>query len=212
MEDDKTGLYANAYKDYVVDGDRAYTKALIKEFGMERVMFIIANTLKCNTNDPRITAKNREWADRTCASFFGDNQRSFQLGKIHIGVVDILANNVQEEYKALKLFDKSHCIEGDLGKLEGKVIVITPRRLKEKYWSPENQLWLAKGGFGCYPDKIGRAIYATCLFDGDEARWNREDVIGVIKEEFMPSWAKEKLSELEHENVAAKTEDVELKL
>ena len=105
-----------------------------------------------------------------------------------------------EEYKGLKLFDKSHCIEGGLGDITDKVIVLSPKCLKEEYWSPENQLWLATGGFGCEPDKIGRAVFATCLFDGEETRWNRQNVIGVIKDELMPEWAQERLKELKQEN------------
>ena len=206
IEDEKTGLYANAYKDYVVDSDNAYTKALIKEFGMERVRFIIANTIRNHMNDTRISKENKEWADRILASFFGDNPRDMALNKMHAGIVDILARKVEEEYMALNLFDRSHCTDGELGEIAGKVIVISPRCLKEEYWSPENQLWLATGGFGCSPDKIGRAVYATCLYDGEESRWNRGDIIGVIKDQCMPSWAKEKMSEIENANKEDETE------
>ena len=38
----------------------------------------------------------------------------------------------------------------DVDQLEGSVLVmIPPYTLKESCWSPENQLWLATGGFGC---------------------------------------------------------------
>ena len=37
----------------------------------------------------------------------------------------------------------------DVDQLEGSVLVmIPPYTLKESCWSPENQLWLATGGFG----------------------------------------------------------------
>ena len=70
--------------------------------------------------------------------------------------------------------------------------------LNEEYWSPENQLWLATGGFGCDPNASGRAVYATCLYDGEETRWNRHQIVGVLKDEFMPDWAREKLDELQN--------------
>lgn len=36
----------------------------------------------------------------------------------------------------------------------------------------------------------------TCLSDGEETRWNRHDFVGVLKDEFLPDWAREKLAEL----------------
>ena len=56
---------------------------------------------------------------------------------------------------------------------------------------------LAEGGFGCSPTASGRAVYATCLGDGEQKRWNRADFIGVLKDEFLPDWAREKLNELQ---------------
>ena len=39
-------------------------------------------------------------------------------------------------------------------------------------------------------------VFATCLSDGETARWNREDFIGVLDEKYLPDWAREKLEEL----------------
>ena len=49
----QTGLYANAYKDNVVDKDGAYLDKCISEFGMQRMMFVIANTVKMSKHDGR---------------------------------------------------------------------------------------------------------------------------------------------------------------
>lgn len=54
----------------------------------------------------------------------------------------------------------------------------------------------AHDGFGCSPHAIGRSIRCTCLGDGEHTRWNRADFIGVLKDEFLPDWAKEKLEQL----------------
>ena len=196
INDENTGFYQNAYKDYIVDKDGVYTKSLIEQFGMERVMYLFASTVNSHENDPRISNDIREWAKGVCNSYWDVHDEGFRLSQLHVGVVNILAGIVRDEYKALNLFDKSHCIEGDLGKIEGKVFVLSPKILKEKYWAPENQLWLATGGFGCDPNKIGRAVYATCLSDGEQTRWNRENIIGVIKPDCMPKWAEEKLAEI----------------
>ena len=60
----------------------------------------------------------------------------------------------------------------------------------------KRQLWYARSGFGCEPHSRGRAVFATCLSDGETARWNREDFIGVLNEKYLPDWAREKLMEL----------------
>lgn len=74
---------------------------------------------------------------------------------------------------------------------------MSPFTLKESYWAPENQLWLAFGGFSCNPTAGGRAVYATCLGDGEQSRWNREDFIGIIREEHLPDWARESLEQMQ---------------
>ena len=51
----------------------------------------------------------------------------------------------------------------------------------------------AHDGFGCSPHAIGRSVRCTCLGDGEHTRWNRSDFIGILKDEYMPDWAREKL-------------------
>ena len=96
----------------------------------------------------------------------------------------------------------------DVDQLEGSVLVmIPPYTLKESCWSPENQLWLATGGFGCSPSAAGRAVYATCLGDGEQTRWDRSDFIGILKEEHLPDWARESLEQL-RQDVPAESPDL----
>lgn len=201
IQDGETGIYTSAYKEYVVDGDHQYARDLIGKFGMERVMYVLANTVKSLLHDGRIRQEIKDWAESFNYGYRKESvDRNCIITQVNPGIVDILAKNVLEEYKALGLFDKSHCIEGELGNITDKVIVISPKYLKDEYWSPENQLWLAKGGFGCEPDKIGRAVYAVSLYDGEETRWNRENVIGVIKPECMPFWAEDNLETIRRGN------------
>ena len=76
------------------------------------------------------------------------------------------------------------------------MLVLSPEALREQYWGQKDQLWYARSGFGCEPHSSGRAVFATCLSDGETARWNREDFIGVLDEKCLPGWAREKLMEL----------------
>ena len=81
--------------------------------------------------------------------------------------------------------------------LENKILVLNPAALKESCWCAQNQLWLAGGGFGCRPSASGRAVYATCLGDGENTRWNRGDFNGILRDEYLPEWAKESLEALQ---------------
>ena len=46
--------------------------------------------------------------------------------------------------------------------------------------------------------------YGTCLADGKRARWERYDVLGVIKPEKMPDWAKEAVDAIRKQEKAKK--------
>ena len=166
---------------------------------MERVLSVYAATLNANKHDGRISPEMKEWAKNFNAGLRYDEDKSdLRLSKLHIGVVNLLAKQAVEEYNKLKLFSDEHCISTLGEDLTGRVVAVSPKYLKEEYWAPENQLWLATGGFGCSPTASGRAVYATCLIDGDETRWDRGDIIGIIKDEYLPDWAREKLEELQN--------------
>ena len=110
----------------------------------------------------------------------------------------LLAQFVQQvhaEYQALGIFGPEHCGDADQD-YTGKVLVLRLDRMKDECWSAQNQLWLGEMGFGCSPTASGRAVYATCLGDGEKTRWNRADFLGVLDEQHLPDWAAEKLAEL----------------
>lgn len=203
VQNENTGFYANAYKNNCVDSDGSYTRSLIEQFGMERVLNMYAVTIRAHKHDDRISKELHEWAKNFNKGLrVGEDVRDESLlTQINPGIVELLAKHVIREFEKLNLFTRDHC-EDELGDFEGKVVVISHKYLKEKYWAPENQLWLATSGFGCYADKIGQSVGAMCLIDGDKTDWRRQNVVGVLKEEFMPEWAKEKLLEMKsHENI-----------
>lgn len=116
--------------------------------------------------------------------------------------LDAFISQVREAYGKLELFGPEHCEPNSYESLdyEGRVLVLSPDTLKESCWTPQNQLWLAHDGFGCSPHAVGRSIRCTCLGDGEQTRWNRTDFTGVLKEEFLPGWAREKLEEFQGQN------------
>ena len=98
-------------------------------------------------------------------------------------------------YQELGLFGPEHC-DSSAQDYDGKVLVLSLDTLRESCWTPRDQLWVSDGGFGCSPTASGRAVYATCLGDGEQTRWNRSDFIGALDEQYLPDWAQEKLEEL----------------
>ena len=83
---------------------------------------------------------------------------------------------------------------------KGQLLVLKASALAPWAREPENQLWVASHGFGTNPTASGRAVFAKCLSDGEEARWNRADFYGIANPRRIPDWSKEKLSELQDQN------------
>ena len=83
----------------------------------------------------------------------------------------------KEITKATDLFSENE-INYSAGDYTGKVMILSPKCLLPQYRTRANLLWRAGGGFGCDPTKIGRAVFATCIGDGESARWDRNDFVG----------------------------------
>ncbi|MEG6521370.1 hypothetical protein [Desulfotomaculum sp. 1211_IL3151] len=100
-------------------------------------------------------------------------------------------------------FTAEHCIPNDYGEsIENKVVVIRANSLRPEYQTADKQLVLATGGFGSYANSRGRAVYTINLYSGKESRWNRESILGIIKPEHMPDWAKKRLKQIDAERQA----------
>ena len=181
--------------------DHDCAKSVIEAYGYKRVGWVLANTLQEKEYDDRFSRRNREWA---ASASIPPSNRNYEFAvESHPAVLDGFVDEFREALAELHMFDLSHCDSLTGQELEGKVLVMSPYALKESYWTPENQLWLASGGFGCGPTASGRAVYATCLGDGEETRWNREDFIGILREEHLPEWARERLKQIQQEAASA---------
>ena len=69
---------------------------------------------------------------------------------------------------------------------------INPAVLKPEYQRADRQLYYVTGGFGASANSRGSAVFCKNLYDGKTTRYERMDVLGEIKPERMPDWAKEK--------------------
>lgn len=186
------------------DGERLgahLAELVIKRYGFDRVNWVLANTVQQNPRDGRFRPENRQWA----ASFFIPKSSHNQeyCVNAHPGLTDLFIQQTKETWNGLHLWDHSHCEEGKQDYTD-QVVVLHPSVLKDQYKTPEDQLFLAEGGFGCSPTASGQKIFGTFLKDGEETHFCRSDFIGVLKEEYLPDWAKEKLEAMDMEKAEEK--------
>lgn len=133
----------------------------------------------------------------------------------YLEAMQIFVERVQEQIGAVRaeqeqfLFDMKpftidDCIPDDRsGSLVGKVVVINSEVNRYEYRHSAYQLVLVEGGNGAMGGR-GQAVFGICLADGEHARWERFDVLGEIKPEKMPDWAKEALTKIQKQEKARK--------
>ena len=169
--------------------DKDCITPVLDEYGYKRTAWVLANTLHELKWDGRFSPANKQWAERRYIPQDERHNAAITV-RSHPAVLDGFVSFYRK-------FGAEHCV-GDRAEQDftGKVLVLSPDTLKESCWSQADQLWYARSGFGCEPHSSGRAVFATCLSDGETARWNREDFIGVLDEKYLPDWAREKLMEL----------------
>ena len=92
--------------------------------------------------------------------------------------------------------------------INGKVIAIDPKVLKPEFQRADKQLYLVTGGFGASANSRGGAVFCTNLLTGKSTRYERMDVMGEVKPECMPDWAKRKLESM-NQTRAKKNKDRE---
>lgn len=80
--------------------------------------------------------------------------------------------------------------------LNGKIIAIDAKHLRPEFQRADKQLFLVYGGFGASPNSRGSAVFCTNLYSGRNTRMERYQVLGEVKPECMPEWAKEKAEAL----------------
>ena len=176
--------------------DKDCITPVLDEYGYKRTAWVLANTLHELEWDGRFSPANKQWAERRYIPQDERHNAAITV-RSHPAVLDGFVSLYRKAVQALNLFGAEHCV-GDRAEQDytGKVLVLSPDTLKESFWSQENQLWYAHDGFGCSPHAIGRSVRCTCLGDGEMTRWNRDEFIGVLDEQFLPKWAQAKLAEL----------------
>ena len=94
------------YRDNRLDSKNISVQ-LGQNFGMERVSYVLANTIRCKDHDGRISDGNKRWAatvpvaeDR---SEWGENRNlRFIVDRTNPGLVDLLVNQVRKDLAVVK--------------------------------------------------------------------------------------------------------------
>ena len=186
-------------------------KNTVKEFGYDRTMWVIANTIQNRKDDGRFHNRNTEWAK--CFNI-PDAHRNYEFAmKSHSCLVDGAADDIQKMYAELNLFSGEHIVRSDEPQdYTNKLLILRDTSLKEVYRTSENQLFFAQGGFGCSPEKIGRKVFGQFLSDGEKAEFCRQDFIGAIADEHIPDWVREKLEQLNQEHEQSQDNSPEMNM
>ena len=107
--------------------------------------------------------------------------------------IESVRNEINQSKVSCKVFTAEHCYQHDYSKsIDGEIVAIRAEFLRPEYRRGEVQIVLVNGGAGAIANPRGRAVFCYHLDDGRHTRFERHDVLGVIKAEFVPDWAKEK--------------------
>lgn len=90
-----------SYHDYCLDAGKASAQ-VAAQFGMERVAYVLANTVRAFDHDGRISRDNKAWAQTipvcTDADEWGhERSRYFLVSQVNPGLVNLLVSRVREE-------------------------------------------------------------------------------------------------------------------
>lgn len=210
-------LCAGAIKKAISENFDSYTlktdfaKDIVAEYGYDRVMFVLANTVQHFDYDGRISNTNKEWAK----TFFipedmtqGSYNRNLDFIIDNPGLVDLVTNEVRTLFDKLNLWDVSHCNPARELNFENKIMVLKPEILKDEYKTPDYQLFYAQSGFGCSPTARGRKVFGQFLFDGKHTNYDRQDFIGELKPGLLPKWAADKVKDLQKPSIKKQLADM----
>lgn len=81
----------------------------------------------------------------------------------------------------------------------GRIMIIRPEYFSSRNFTPEEQLFLAQSGPGCAPKEYGGAVNGVFLYDREEASVTSDCFLGAMREEHIPTWAREARDDISEE-------------
>ncbi|MDB7954346.1 hypothetical protein [Flavonifractor plautii] len=106
----------------------------------------------------------------------------------------------------LDMLGREHCFPLlDVDDITGKVVAVKPASLRYEYQRADCQLILVTGGSGARGNSRGTSVYGVNVFTGRRAgRWERGDILGEVRPECLPQWAKDHLRTIERKQTLEK--------
>ena len=77
--------------------------------------------------------------------------------------------------------------------LNGEIIVIRAEELHPEFRTETHQIVLCTGGNGAKPNARGSAVFCESLTDCEKGRFERANVLGILKKECYPMWVTERV-------------------
>ena len=89
----------------------------------------------------------------------------------------------------------------------GKVVAVEEKYLSNGYKDRGHQLYYVVGGSGAYPNSRGQACFSYDLYNGKKERIERYEVMGYMREDELPEFAKKALDTVKERGRKEKDKD-----
>lgn len=120
--------------------------------------------------------------------------------------VEIMQSQRKTLHIPLDMLDSEQCfLLNDSDDITGKVVAVKPSSLRYEYRRADCQLILVTNGSGARGYSRGTSVYGVNVFTGRrDGRWERRDILGEVRPECLPQWAKDRLQVIQQEQALEK--------
>lgn len=169
-------------------------RSACREFGIDRVGWVLANTVNENDYDGRYRPDTKKWARTTFYIPNDIHNCEFEL-RTHPELVNGMVGQYRTYLKEeLGILGRDSCLpNSDEEDYTGKLLIMRSDSLADEYKKGEFQYFYAKCGFGCSPTAVGRKVFGFFVSDGEKAQFERADFLGIADPSQCPDWVNEKL-------------------
>lgn len=119
------------------------------------------------------------------------------LSNDYVEVAEIFAERISKEIERLKqvradmsmnVITPFACTPVFDDSFVGEIIVIRPKGMSPEYRNEHYQIVRCTGGNGAKADGLGTSVFGKEMYSGDEVRYRRANVMGILKKEYYPAW------------------------
>lgn len=165
--------------------DAECVKPVIREFGFERVRFVLAYNIQQDAASSNISKRNFFWSLET--DVFPDetdgidHRDAFRIPGCPCALNEF-TDLVMEQQGRPELFNEKHCSPVNGANAKGKLLVLKPQHMEEFYDIPDWQVVYCM-------DADENSVKGISLKNGKPYHVEHAVFFGRLKEEFVPDWA-----------------------